>query len=109
MPSAVVVRGDKRMAARRPDLLASAPTPPVTSGGDDSSTEAFPPVAAVRRWLRLLGEPDRIVDTDLVELLRLTGRLPVGGSRLEVGQAGVALLSEAVERWNPAITANWRH
>src|SRR5437660_10071337 len=98
----VAVLDTGRAARTAPRSMSSGP-------GDGDRAEAFPSLPAVRRWLRLLGEPDRIVDADLTELLRLTGRLPVGVGRLEIGRAGVSLLTAVIERWNPAQTSNWRH
>src|SRR4051794_27641043 len=72
------------------------------------SSDAFPAVAAVRRWVSALDVPERPVGPELVELLRLTSRLPVGGSRVEVGRAGAALLRETVERLGPGTDAGYR-
>ncbi|MDQ1711169.1 MAG: hypothetical protein QOE45_619 [Frankiaceae bacterium] len=108
MRTAVVLGSDLPAARRERSVSRAAPRPVSAPTGDGRAAESFPPLTTVRRWLRLLGEPDRVVDTELVELLRLTGRLPVGASRLEVGRAGVALLVEVIERRNPAATSNWR-
>lgn len=107
--AAMLQPGEPATGSRRVRPTSPATPRRVTGDkGEGGSTRDFPPTEAVRRWLRLLGEPDRIADPELVELLRLTGRLPVGGSRLEVGRAGVALLTEVIERWNPTTTGNWR-
>lgn len=70
--------------------------------------EAFPPGDAVRRWLAVLGEPERLVDPVLDELLRLTGRMPVGAQPAVVGRAGKQLLVEVIERLRPARGDSWQ-
>lgn len=74
----------------------------------EADATAFPPLDAVRRWATALDDPERLVDPAMVELLRLTSRLPVGGSRVEVGKAARALVRETVERLHPAADAPWR-
>jgi hypothetical protein len=68
----------------------------------------FPPVEAVRRWAGALDDPERLVDPVMVELLRLTRRLPIGGSRVEVGRAGARLVREAIGRLAPGDGAGYR-
>lgn len=74
----------------------------------DEAGEPFPPVEAVRRWVSVLDHPDRLVDPIMVELLRLTSRLPVGGSRVEVGRAGARMILEAIDRLRPGEDAGFR-
>lgn len=74
----------------------------------DDAGESFPPVEAVRKWVGVLEHPDRLVDPTMVELLRLTSRLPVGGSRIEVGRAGAGLILEAIDRLRPGDAAGFR-
>ena len=61
----------------------------------------------VRRWLSLLGERDRLVDAQMVELLRLLARLPAAASRLAVGQAAAELIIECIDRLKPRTGAGW--
>ncbi|MDQ1712076.1 MAG: hypothetical protein QOE45_1526 [Frankiaceae bacterium] len=91
-----------------PHTLAVAPPRVTDDRSDDVPRGTFPPVDAVRRWVAALDDPERLVDPALVELLRLTSRLPVGASRVEVGRAGAGLLRETVERLRPADDAGYK-
>lgn len=64
-------------------------------------SELFPPLDAVRRWMGALHDPVRLADPVMVEVVRQLCRLPPGGSRLEVGRAGVCLIREAIGRLEP--------
>jgi ATP/maltotriose-dependent transcriptional regulator MalT len=77
----------------------------VTAGGKGTDGDPFPPVAAIRHWLTLLHEPDRMVDTDLVELLKRTGRLPSSPTRVAVGRNGAELLKQVIDGLAPNSTA----
>jgi ATP/maltotriose-dependent transcriptional regulator MalT len=55
----------------------------------------------LRRWLTLLRRPDQLVGPEIEELLRRHGRLPPGGSSLDIGRAAAHLLGDAVERLRP--------
>lgn len=60
-----------------------------------------PSEAKIRRWLTLLGQPDRLVDDDLERLLRLHNRMPTTQSQLDIGKAAADLLKEKIERLRP--------
>lgn len=57
--------------------------------------------AKIRRWLTLLNQPDRLVDPDLEQLLRIHNKLPATGSQLELGHAAADLLKEKIEKLKP--------
>jgi ATP/maltotriose-dependent transcriptional regulator MalT len=89
-----------RDLALRPRSIARVTSPPPGA--------AFPPLDAVRRWVTALDDPDRLVDPAMVELLRLTSRLPIGGSRVEVARAAAQLVRDTVDRLKPSRTATYR-
>src|SRR5947199_18656 len=65
MRSAATLRPQPATAARRRSPSAGATASAVSRDPEDAGPADGPPSSAsVRRWLRLLGEPDRIADTE---------------------------------------------
>jgi hypothetical protein len=56
---------------------------------------------ALRRWLSLLDQPDRLTDEALRRLLESHGRMPEATSSLAIGRAAADLLTEKIEQLKP--------
>lgn len=67
----------------------------------ETSPQAAPALDDVRRWLRDLREPHRLVDPALTDLLVATQRMPIGTSPLALGRAAAELLHDAIDRLRP--------
>lgn len=63
--------------------------------------------ARLRRWLVRLRRPDQLADEAMSHLLRAFGRHPDTASPTAVGQAGAALLMEAIARLKRDEGAPW--